>query len=120
MIDPPHCLHRLLSRLCSQMLAPPHSLHTLWRLCSQMLPRRIAFTCFFGGCARRCSTRRIACGIVFLRGCARRSSENILQMLKSFKHLKDALKHTKSFNKQLKMFYQRIKDVSKHLKMFCL
>ncbi len=34
----PHCLHLLLRRLCSQMLAPPHCLHVLlWRLCSQML-----------------------------------------------------------------------------------
>ncbi len=36
--NPLHCLHWLLWRLCSQMLAPLHCLHVLlWRLCSQML-----------------------------------------------------------------------------------
>jgi hypothetical protein len=31
-LEPPHCLHPLLRRLCSQMLAPPHCLHWLiWR-----------------------------------------------------------------------------------------
>jgi hypothetical protein len=37
MLDPPHCLHTLLMRLCSQMLAPQRCLHPLLRrLCSQM------------------------------------------------------------------------------------
>jgi hypothetical protein len=42
MLDPPHCLHWLLTRLCSQMPeplhAPPHCLRTIMmRLCSQRL-----------------------------------------------------------------------------------
>jgi hypothetical protein len=43
---------------------------------NSMSTRRIACTCFFGGCAacaRRCSTRRIAC-TCFFRGCARKCS----------------------------------------------
>jgi len=31
MLAPPHCLHTLLMRLCSQMLEPPHCLHALLR-----------------------------------------------------------------------------------------
>jgi hypothetical protein len=76
MLDPPHCLHTLLWRLCSQMLDPPHCLHTLlWRLCSQMLdpPHCLHTLQGFGGCARRCSTRRNACPR-FLCGSARRCS----------------------------------------------
>ena len=38
MLAPPQSLHLLLIRLCSQMLAPPQSLHLfLWRLCSHFL-----------------------------------------------------------------------------------
>ena len=43
MLEPPHCLHTNLMRLCSQMLEPPHcfSLHPLlWRWCGH-------FTRFF-------------------------------------------------------------------------
>jgi hypothetical protein len=40
------------------------------RRCS---PRRIACTCFFGGCARRCSPPRITC-TCFFDSCARRCS----------------------------------------------
>jgi hypothetical protein len=45
MLDPPHCLHLLLMRLCSQMLDTPQ--------CSHPLLMRL--------CSRRCPTRRIAC-----------------------------------------------------------
>ena len=39
MLPPPHSLHTLRCRPCSQMLPPPHSLHRLRRRpCSQMLP----------------------------------------------------------------------------------
>jgi len=48
MLEPPHCLHRILRRLCSQMPSPLHCLQQLLpRLCSQMLAPRIACTRFF-------------------------------------------------------------------------
>ncbi len=69
MLAPPHSFHLLLSRLCSQMLAPPHCLHlVLLQLCSQMLAPPHCLHPLLCSCARRCSPRRIAC-TCFFGGC---------------------------------------------------
>jgi hypothetical protein len=86
MLDPPHCLQLLLWRLCSQMLDPPHSFQCTVsfggcaRRCST---RRIPYTCFLCGCARRCSSRRIVC-IRFFCGCARRCSSRRIPCTRFF------------------------------------
>jgi hypothetical protein len=74
MLDPPHCLYLLLSRLSSQIISldPLHCLHFLPCDCAcRFSTRRIACTCYLCGCERRCSTRRITC-TRFFGGCAHR------------------------------------------------